>query len=73
MKKDLDTMMEKITQYDRQCDVCKFAAGCSGFIPGPNGPIYPPCAEGEPENWIDEQSLQTIYEEIAEEENESIC
>lgn len=34
---------------------------------GPNGPIYPPCCDNDPESYVDEDYLREVYEEIMEE------
>lgn len=67
MGEDFGKMLEAVINHDMLCDVCRFRRyGCGGLTPGPNGPIYPPCADGDPENYVDEDSLQEIYREIME-------
>lgn len=42
-------------------DICKFCihqSDCPGGVTGgPNGPIYPPCADGEPNQYLDYEEL----------------
>ncbi len=60
-----DTLDELIAVYidrisDSLCGVCMYENNCSrGVSGGPNGPIYPPCADGDdPSYYIDEDALQ---------------
>lgn len=46
--KELDEMDEEL------CNYCKYSEDCSkGVSGGPSGPIYPPCADGCSEDYID--------------------
>lgn len=41
---------------DEYCNYCKYKLICGGkIIPGPNGPIYAPCADGN--DFINVESL----------------
>ena len=66
----IQTMTEKVWEAERQCDACMYQSdGCGGGVRGgPNGPIYPPCAEHDPEAYMDEDLLEEVYNEIIEEE-----
>ena len=47
---------EKLSQLDGDelCRYCKYELDCSGGVSGgPNGPIYPPCSDGDIESVID--------------------
>lgn len=42
---------------DELCKYCKYSHECTGGIHGgPNGPIYPPCADGLDESDFDLES-----------------
>jgi len=70
MGEDFNKMVEVVFDHERQCDVCKYQHdGCGGLTAGPNGPIYPPCADLEPEHYVDEDYLREVYDEIMEEES----
>lgn len=57
MNHDRLTMIASIVvDADEQCKVCRYSDGCIGIHGGPNGPIFPPCADKE--DWIDEQKLE---------------
>lgn len=62
-------MIKVVIDNDRLCDVCKYSsAGCGGGVHGgPNGPIYPPCADSDPQSYVDEDRLENVYNEIVEE------
>lgn len=66
---DLNKMVEVILDYERACDACTYKYdGCSGGISGgPNGPIYPPCAEHDPTQYLDEDLIVEVYDQIMEE------
>ena len=69
MGEDFRKMLEAVIEQDRLCDVCRFQHdGCGGLTLGPNGPIYPPCSDSDPENYVDEDFLREVYEEIMEDE-----
>ena len=65
----LKEMAEVILGHERACDACSYKHyGCSGGISGgPNGPIYPPCAEHDPTWYMDEDRIVKVYDEIMEE------
>ena len=69
MDEELRKMFEVVTEHDRLCDACKYQYdGCSGGVTGgPNGPIYPPCCDSDPEKYVDEDYLRETYEEIVSE------
>ena len=48
--------------YER-CHYCRFSDGCNvGVGGGQNGPIYPPCADGELEMCLDENAILEVLE-----------
>lgn len=57
----MDKRVEKwINEHDgdEYCNYCKHQFICSKRITlGPDGPIYPPCYDGEAECFIDEEAL----------------
>ena len=69
MKTKIDYMLDKIIEHERLCNVCQYRHDCSGGITGgPNSPIYPPCCEHCLENFICENLVEEVYQEILEEE-----
>lgn len=69
MDEDFERMLNVVADHERLCDACRYQHGyCAGFAMGPNGPLYPPCADKNPENYVDEDLLQEIYREITEDE-----
>lgn len=48
-----------------QCDYCKYEDDCpKGVVPDGSGePLYPACADGEPDNWVDTDILIERLEE----------
>ena len=70
MSEDLLKMLETVDDHERRCDACKHQNdGCAGGVTGgPNGPIYPPCSDLGPEEYIDEDLLKEVYDEITEDE-----
>lgn len=69
MGDDFKMMVEAVIDHDRLCDACKYQHdGCNGGVSGgPNGPVYPPCADLEPESYVDDDYLREVYEEIVAE------
>lgn len=69
MGEEYTKMLRVVIENDRQCDVCRcYSWGCGGGIyGGPNGPVYPPCADGDPQKFVDEDRLEDVYNEIIEE------
>lgn len=58
MKKTINQIVQKIIDeydVDELCKYCIYEIDCSGgsVTGGPNGPIYAPCADSDPENWFD--------------------
>ena len=56
---------------DELCTYCKYEMdGCTGNVSGgPNGPIYPPCAGGNAEDYINiEDYIESREEELCKEE-----
>lgn len=53
---------DELCKYCRHDDVCSH--GVSG---GPNGPIFPPCADGDLDMWLDENVLIEAIENGDEE------
>ena len=48
---------------DEWCRYCRFSDDCDGGVRGgPNGPIFPPCADGEPEMCLDEKAILEAIE-----------
>lgn len=40
------------------CEFCKYTSTCSGNVTNyGDGPIFPPCADGDIEHWVDENAL----------------
>lgn len=53
---------------DDLCQYCQFRNDCYGGVSGgPNGPIYPPCADGLDEDCFDLESYLSDLEEDGEE------
>lgn len=66
---DLNKKVEVIMDHERVCDCCIHNGDCSGGIHGgPNGPIYPPCAECDPLVYMDTDLIAEVYDEIMEEQ-----
>lgn len=63
-------MLQIIFDHERHCDICHYRLeGCNGGVSGgPNGPIYPPCADKDIDLWVDEDLVEEVYNEILEEE-----
>lgn len=66
-KEQIDFLLEK---RDELCSACVYNADCKGggVRGGPNGPIYPPCADGD--DCIDDEHLFEVCVEIMVEEEE---
>lgn len=48
---------------DEWCQYCRFSDDCGGGVRGgSNGPIFPPCADGEPEMCLDEKAILEAIE-----------
>lgn len=69
MSEDFEKMVDIVINHGMLCDVCMYLdPGCSGgVLGGPNGPIYPPCADDDSQSFVDENLLRKIYAEIMEE------
>lgn len=54
------------------CEYCTYNSDCKhGVTPDGNGnPCYPPCADGEPDLWVDEDALLECVEQYKQEEKE---
>lgn len=51
--KSVEVIMESL-DGDELCKYCKYNIDCNGGVIGaPNGPIYPPCADGLDESDFD--------------------
>jgi len=49
------------------CDFCRYSDGCvRGVRNYRNGPIYPPCADLDPQRWVDEEALLECVKELEE-------
>lgn len=69
MNSDFERKIEKITELDMLCDVCSYKTrGCNGMSINPNGPVFPPCADDNTYDYVDERLLEQIYTEILEDE-----
>lgn len=62
-------MDEKVLKWaeehdgDDWCQYCRYGDECEGGVRGgPNSPIYPPCADGEPEMCLDESAVLEAIE-----------
>jgi len=51
---------------DDLCQVCKFRYDCHGCANYGNGPSYPPCSDGEPEQFVDFNELDEYADEQEE-------
>lgn len=62
--------IQKIIDCDRLCDICRYRhKGCDGGVRGgPSGPIYPPCADWDISDLIEEDLVEELYQELIEEE-----
>ena len=64
--------LEAIESKGLICDVCSFfpklCSGDGGVRGGPNGPIYPPCADAETYDFVSPDKVEEIYRELVEEE-----
>lgn len=67
LKKSL-TITEAIDillEHDAICPVCNYSFDCTGGVSGgPNGPIYPPCSDGDYERLVDEEDAINLAEEF---------
>ena len=53
---------------DEWCNYCRYSDECDGGVKGsPNGPIFPPCADGDLDMWLDENVLIEAIENGDEE------
>ena len=70
MNSPIDYMIQKIFDCERQCDICCYKYdGCDGGVHGgPDGPIYPPCADKDFGLWVDDDLIEEVYNELLEEE-----
>jgi len=61
----LQKFLEEKEKADEVCKFCLYDIDCNhrAVSGGPNGPIYAPCADGEPERYIDVDALQEAYDE----------
>lgn len=56
---------------DEYCAYCKYQDICGGGVSGsPNGPVYPPCSDGEFTDFIDLAAAEKAMREEEEEEAE---
>lgn len=72
---DKSNRIEKALEYAENngiddCEFCRFSANCNGGVKSDGGgnPIFPPCAGGEPEHWVDENTLLEKVQEHKESE-----
>lgn len=70
MSEDFEKMVDIIIDHGMLCDVCMYQSqDCNGGVHGgPNGPIYPPCADDNSQNFVDENLLREVYAEITQED-----
>lgn len=66
----IEYMLDKILHDDLCCQICIYRSDCSGggVHGGPNGPIYPPCADKDFDLWVDEDLIEEVYRDYFEEE-----
>lgn len=67
------TVEQKLELYNKYnnyklCGICSIT-GCNGLTLGPNGPIYPRCADGNFNDYVsleklDDECLQIILDEL---------
>lgn len=55
------------------CQVCKFRYDCHGVQNYGDGPVFPPCADGEPEQFVDFEKLDEYAGEQDEGGSEDAC
>ena len=60
----IDDMMDIVIDNGDCCLVCKYSLDCHGMSGGPNGPIYPYCAEHDDYSWVDEELLSIYIENL---------
>lgn len=48
-KNDQELVRSYLEEYGEEeaCPYCKYYSDCRGLSSGPNGPIFPPCADAE--------------------------
>lgn len=59
-----ERVMKWAEEHDGEewCLYCRYNDDCSGEVRGgPNGPIYPPCADGDPE-CLDEYAVLEVID-----------
>lgn len=73
---ELNTMLDVVEKHNQLCIICQYFIECNGLTQGPNGPLYPPCADrgsAFDSGFFDEDDIIEIYEDIIEgERNEEI-
>ena len=64
-----DEMAEYVENNGNICNACSFQIeGCDGGVRGsPSGPIYPPCADTDYKDLLNEERLIEEYESLKEE------
>lgn len=62
MDKRVEEWLDK-HEGDDYCNYCKFRMDCKGITCGPRGPYFPPCADGNVEDYIDEDELLEAIED----------
>lgn len=66
-----EQMAQELIDAEITCDVCRIydcpMAGSAGVHGGPNGPIFPYCAEHEPKDFMDPDLLEEEYNKWKEE------
>lgn len=50
------------------CNYCRYCGECNGLTLGPNGPIYPPCADPSENDYLDYKAFKRDYLEKFKEE-----
>lgn len=70
MNSDIAKKIDYISEQDMLCDVCIYRSeGCTGEVRGgPNGPIYPPCADDDTDRYVDTSLLEKVYAEVMEDD-----
>lgn len=64
---DMD-MLEYVLDAGRECECCPLSGlGCKGLTFGPNGPIFPKCADNDFADLLIPEEVERIYKEDHEE------
>lgn len=71
MPEHLQKFFEQKIDENNVCQYCIYELDCNhcAVSGGPNGPIYAPCCDDDPETYIDMNALQEAYDEEMKEMN----